>query len=331
MKNDDSGELIQPHEIPLGVTDTRRGRCWRIGMAGKNKEKQEMLVDEITLAPVLLFTYKRLQHTKKTVEALKANDWAGQSELIIFSDGAKYESDASAVNDVREYLRSIDGFRKISIRESKSNQGLAQSVIAGVTSVVNEFGSVIVLEDDMVTSRYFLRFMNEALVRFAADDRICQIHGFSYPTKISECAYFLRRGASCWGWATWQESWRLFRPDAAELLAELKQKKCCREFDIEGAFPFSKMLHDQALGKIDSWAIRWYASSFLANRYTLQSNVSLVDNIGCDGEGTHCIAQKQYEIVLADAPVVWEGTPEKETPALRAEYRFYLSLKRCLC
>ena len=118
------------------------------------------------LAPIVLFVYNRLNHTRQTLEALQKNDLASKSELIIYSDSAKNKNDLDKVAKVREYIKNIDGFKKIIIRKAKKNIGLANSIINGVTKVVNEYGKIIVLEDDLMTSRFFLRFMNEALVAY---------------------------------------------------------------------------------------------------------------------------------------------------------------------
>src|ERR1700761_2145465 len=74
-------------------------------------------------APIALFVYNRLDHTRRTVEALRANHLAAQSELFIFADAAKDESGAAAVAAVRKFIRAIDGFRSVTIRERERNLG----------------------------------------------------------------------------------------------------------------------------------------------------------------------------------------------------------------
>ena len=132
----------------------------------------------MVLSPILLFTYNRPLHTEKTLEALRGNYLSSESELYVFSDGYKSESDKGDVMRVREIIRSIDGFKKVHIHEQPRNVGLAGNIIEGVTKIVNEFGKVIVLEDDLVTSPYFLTFMNEGLERYENEERVGHIQGF---------------------------------------------------------------------------------------------------------------------------------------------------------
>lgn len=243
----------------------------------------------MALAPIALFVYNRPGHTQKTIEALQKNILAPESDLIIFSDGYKDSPESQAgVLAVRSYLKTIAGFNSVKIIEREKNNGLANSIIAGVSEVIAQFGRIIVLEDDMLSSRYFLQYMNEALNLYEADDRVISIHAYIYPIteKLPE-TYFLR-GADCWGWATWKRGWDLFESDGQKLLQELESKKLTAEFDFAGSYPYTQMLRDQIAGKNNSWAIRWYASAFLKNKLTLYPGRALISNIGFDSSGTHC-------------------------------------------
>jgi hypothetical protein len=238
------------------------------------------------LAPIVLFVYNRLYHTRQTLEALQKNDLASKSELIIYSDSAKNKNDLEKVVKVREYIEKIDGFKKIIIRKTKENIGLANSIINGVTKVVNEYGKIIVLEDDLVTSRFFLRFMNEALEAYKDEPRVASIHGYIYPIKNLPETFFIK-GADCWGWATWNNKWSIFESDGKKLLDNVKKKNLEREINFNYAYNYTEMLKDQIKGKNDSWAIRWYVSAFLKNMFTLYPGQSYVQNRGFDNESTH--------------------------------------------
>lgn len=215
-------------------------------------------------APVVLFTYARPEHTRQTVEALRRNQFAPTSDLIIYSDGPRTSDDRSTVDEVRAYLRTITGFRSVTIRHRDTNFGLAKSIIEGVTEVLERTDRIIVLEDDMVTSPHFLGYMQEALERYAGDERVISVHGYAYPTGKPLPEAFFLPGADCWGWATWRRGWGLFNPDGRMLLDELVRRKMVRGFDFDGAYPYSSMLQEQIRGNNDSWAIRWYASAYLA-------------------------------------------------------------------
>lgn len=251
-----------------------------------------------TLAPIALFVFARPDHARMTLEALAANRLAEQSDLIVYADGARDDADFDSVNSVREIVRNASGFRSVTVIERQSNYGLARNIIEGVTEVCEQYGRVIVLEDDLVTSPSFLAYMNEALDRFAADERVASIHGYVYPTRRSLPEAFFLRGADCWGWATWGRAWKKFNPDGRHLLAELKRQNLIREFDFNGAYAFSTMLAKQIQGKNDSWAIRWHASMFLKGMLTLYPGQSLVQNIGFDGSGRHCGSSNRYMTTL---------------------------------
>ena len=254
-------------------------------------------------APIALFVYNRPEHTRRTIEALKQNILAKESELIIFSDAPKSEAHVGKVCEIREYIRYIDGFKSVTIVEREINLGLARSIIDGVTMIVNKYGCIIVLEDDMETSPHFLTYMNQALDRFVADDRVASIHGYVYPVKQSLPEPFFLRGADCWGWATWRRAWAHFNPDGQYLLDELKRLQLIGAFDFNGAYSFSKMLEGQVKGNNDSWAVRWHASAFLADKLTLYPGRSLVRNIGNDNSGTHCGESETHDVVLSTTPI----------------------------
>jgi hypothetical protein len=238
------------------------------------------------LAPIILFTYNRPAHTLQTLEALRNNHLSTDSELFIFSDGYKNESDKNDVQEVRKIIAEIDGFKRIYILENQNNIGLAQNVINGVMQVVNEYGKVIVLEDDLVTSPYFLTFMNEALNKFANEEQIGHVQGYCFPLPNLPDAFLIKWTGS-WGWATWQRAWQKFNPDGQMLLDELKQRKLTKTFDFNGNYPFTRMLQRQIRGENNSWAIRWNASLFLNDMLSVNAGKSLVKNIGFDGSGVH--------------------------------------------
>lgn len=164
-------------------------------------------------APIALFVYNRLNHTQRTITALQQNSLAQESELYIFSDGPKDEAGVEKVETIRKYLKTISGFKSVHIKERPENWGLAKSIIEGATEIVGQFGKIIVLEDDIVTSPHFLKYLNEALDLYQNEEKVISVHGYIYPVKQVLPETFFLRGADCWGWATWQRGWRLFQPD----------------------------------------------------------------------------------------------------------------------
>ena len=251
----------------------------------------------MSLSPILLFVYNRPEHTRLTLEALRKNHLSDSSSLYIFSDGYRNETDREEVMKVRELIRSVEGFAAIHIEEKSENVGLARNIIEGVTGVVNEHGKVIVLEDDLITSPYFLTFMNNVLDRYEQEEKIAHVQGFCFPLQGLPDAFLIKWTGS-WGWATWKRAWDLFNPDGEALLTEIMKKKLNREFDFNGNYPFTRMLRRQVNGENDSWAIRWNASLFLNNRLSVNAGKSLVQNIGFDGSGRHSGRDEIYTTPL---------------------------------
>ena len=259
-------------------------------------------------APVVLFAYRRPDHLRRALDSLAANPGAERTALSIYCDGAKSVIDQEAVDQVREIARGIQGstqFASVRVIERDHNIGLAASVISGVTQILEDHDSVIVMEDDLVVSPAFLEYMNQALELYVNSEEVISIHGFMYsvPQVLPQTVFL--RGADCWGWATWRRGWEIFEPDSKKLLKELDRSPDRAYFDFNGAFPYRQMLKDQADGTIDSWAIRWYASAFLANKLTLYPGQSLVENIGQEGSGTHSESATSHEVMARsiDLPI----------------------------
>lgn len=237
------------------------------------------------LAPVALFAYKRLDHLKKTLDSLRANHLAAHADLHIYCDGPRTEANRQEVAAVRHYVKGIDGFRSVRLVMRDQNLGLAASIIAGVTELLSNQGRVIVLEDDMETSPWFLEYMNDMLDLYEGESAVASIHGYALPAADLPDYYFVR-GADCWGWATWTDRWQRFEPDSVVLLRRLREQKQLAAFNSYGFRPLY-LLTKQAMGEIDSWYIRWHASTFLGGKLTLHPGRSFIRNIGTDGSGTH--------------------------------------------
>lgn len=264
--------------------------------------KRLVQMDNNNLAPIALFAFNRPTHLLKTIEALKLNELASLSKLIIYCDGARLKNneDIELTAQVREIAKNVTGFSEVSVIESKDNLGLANSIIKGVTETCNKFGKIIVLEDDLVTSKYFLKYMNEGLERYQSEDSVISIHGYVYPLTNTIKDPFFITGADCWGWATWKRGWQLFNPNGKDLLQQLINQNRTSDFDFNNSYPYTQMLRDQIEGKNNSWAIRWYASAFLQNKLTLYPNISLIQNIGFDSSGEHCGSTNEFDVCLAE-------------------------------
>jgi hypothetical protein len=257
-------------------------------------------------APVILFVYNRPEHTRRTLTSLKQNKSSEETVLYIFADGPSRPADQDLqekIRQTREVIREEKWCAVVHISESTVNKGLSASIVTGVNEVIAKHGRAIILEDDHVTSPYFLQFMNDALELYKERTEVACISAYIYPVKGRLPETFFLKGADCWGWATWADRWKLYEPDGAKLLKELTDKGLRSAFDFDNSYPYTAMLEDQIAGKNDSWAIRWYAAAFLQNRYCLYPGLSLVRNIGTDGSGIHSGISESHHGEMAPAPV----------------------------
>ncbi len=241
------------------------------------------------LAPIALFTYNRINHLKLTINNLKKNYLSKSSHLYIFSDGFKRSGEIEKINKIRFYLKKVKGFKKINIIERKNNIGLSKNIISGVNYVLRKHKKIIVIEDDILVNKNFLNYMNTGLNVYEKNKNVASIHGYIYPIqnlkkKIKNNTFFLK-GADCWGWATWSRAWATFEKNGEKLSKNIKKQNRVKEFNFNNHYNYYQMLINQIKGKNDSWAIRWYASCFLKNMYTLYPCKTLVKNIGIDKFG----------------------------------------------
>lgn len=250
-----------------------------------------------TFAPIAFFAFNRPKHTARTLAALAANIEAVDTVLHIFVDGPRDESERTLVAEVLRIANAASGFRRIEVHPSAINQGLYLAITRGVTRVTTEAKRVIVVEDDILVSPDFLKYMNEGLERYANDARIGSIHGYAPPIEDLPRFFFLR-GGDCWGWATWEDRWASFNPDASDLLLALIQREELDAFSATQGIQSLRNLIRRSKNRNQSWAAQWNASLFLESRLTLHPGTSFVQNIGNDGTGTHSMVSEQYATVL---------------------------------
>ncbi|MEQ8926492.1 MAG: glycosyltransferase [Fulvivirga sp.] len=237
------------------------------------------------LAPIVLFVYNRPWHTQKTLEALSRNELADKSDLFIFSDGPKNKAsseDLRNIDEVRRIITDISGFKSVNVTLREKNFGLANNVIEGVTHIINIYGKIVVLEDDLLTSRYFLQYCNEGLNLYKNETNVYSINAYQFPLETDDFDTFLSPlGTSSWGWATWSNKWKMFEV-SPKYLNEIENNFLLQERFNFGGYNYSGILKNP-----NSWAIKWYYSVFLRNGLGLFPTQSLVENIGFDGSGQH--------------------------------------------
>lgn len=269
---------------------------------------------------IAIFAFRRPQHLARVLASLTQQIRPCSLPVHLFLDGARNDADREAVAATRQTAESFNERLPLFVHTSANNQGLYESLTGGISAVLNKHEQVIILEDDVVVSPYFLDYMLSALASYSSEPAVASIHAYLPPLSIDLPDTFFLRGSDCWGWATWRDRWSLYRHDAAVMAAEIRSRGLARAFDLGGRVPNLRLLDDRAAGRSSSWAICWHASCFLADRYTLHPGRSLVRNIGLDHSGEHCAPSVSLEAVLTDAPLPVLRQRVEENPAIVAAF-----------
>lgn len=304
---------------------------WRV--IKSDKVELNMTPQENTFAPIALFTFKRPEHTKRVLESLSKNPEFVDSPLFIYCDGARNDAELVQVEETRSLIHSWTHPNKVVIERDR-NWGLANSVITGVTDLCERFGRVIVVEDDLVVSPVFLNFLNAALNRYADEPKVMQVSGYMFPTITVQTEANILPITSTWGWATWNRAWKHFGIANNEVEKLLKDSIKMRAFDLDGSYPYIRRLKQQLEGKTDSWGIQWYLSVFNLEGLVVYPPVTLVQNIGHDGSGTHCKAESVQDnaisivnamtVTFSENICVSQSSYDEVKKHLRAENRILL-------
>ncbi len=243
--------------------------------------------------PVLIFAYKRPVLCGRLLDSLEGNIDSSMIDLHVFIDGPRCEEEIPLINSTALLFSNVRWAKSIKINRFAHNKGLAASVISGVSSALQSHGSVIVLEDDLVLSRYFLVFMKEAICRYRESKDVYAISGYNHTVekmpipKHYTYPIYLASRPSTWGWATWADKWQGVnwgRAYAREAMANRESMAKLRKAGPD----LPRMLKRQAEGEIDSWGIMWSLHLAKQGGLAVYPTQSYVDNTGFGEDGTHC-------------------------------------------
>ncbi len=283
------------------------------------------------LAPIVLFTYNRPKHIKLTIEALKKNKYAEDSSIFIYSDNAKTPKEQEKVKEVRKIINNVSGFRSVHVVEREDNYGLGKNIIEAVTEIVEKYGKVIVLEDDIITSPFFLDYMNKALMLYEKEEKVMSISGYTPPIDVSNIkeSTFFMSWPDCWGWATWKRAWDKFERNPQKLINDTG-KKLINKININGNAPFMwQQVIDNYRDKKYTWAIFFHVTICREEGLTLYSKYSLTSNEGMDGSGTDSGVKDSYNVsIIQENEITY--FPPKICANKKADYaleKFYRTIK----
>jgi hypothetical protein len=265
-------------------------------------------------APIVIFAFNRPVSFQRTVESLCNNIECKDSDLFVFVDGPRdnHPEEMEKVLAVRGFAEHITGFHSINYRFSDHNRGLADSVISGVTEVINCYGSVIVLEDDLVVASNFLLFMNEALTRYKESENIFSVCGYTNKIRIPkyyQYDVYISSRSSSWGWGTWKNRWEKVDWKLSKWDNARRNKKA---FNAWGGSDCYHMLKRWKKSENNSWAIRFVYSQFVNHGWSVFPCRSLVKNNGFDGTGTNCHKYSRFKYDFDDTnKQVFNWSPSK--------------------
>ena len=277
------------------------------------------------LAPVIVFCYNRPDHLEQTLEALSRNELADLSTLYIYCDGPKEgasEEQRQKIADVRQVARKRQWCKEVHVVEREENVGLMNNIVGAVTEIVNQYGRVITMEDDIITSKGYLRFMNEALELYKDDEQVMHISGYMWPHKHRlPDTFFYEVPYPGGGWATWQRAWKHYTDDTKSLY----DYWCTRwdEFNKFGGDYLQLQLEKNYRGTMKTWFIKWHAVMLMRGALTLFPGQSLTNNIGFDDQATNCYTTDKFDVVPVDYVPVTRQAIKENKRAAREIYAFY--------
>ena len=246
------------------------------------------------LSPVVIFAFNRPKHLSRLLDSLSQNMEFAESELYIYVDGPRNNADLKLVEETREVAKQFSGVNVKSLVIREENLGLGKSLKTGVTELLFKHDKVIVLEDDLIVTDFFLKYMNTGLNKYQHESRVASIHGYCFGFDEPIREPFFLKGADCLGWATWKDRWQSIDWDPKALMAKIKEQSLIREFNLDGSHSYYSALEGESKKGFHSWAIYWHASMFSQGRLTLFPGTSLIEYAGADGSGTHVVENSDF-------------------------------------
>ena len=279
----------------------------------------------MTLAPIIIFSYDRPNHLQRTLDALAKNEYANQSLLFIYCDGAKEgapDDQIKRIDENRRVAHTAFGFKSLMVIERSQNVGLKANIVGAVTEIVSRYGRVITLEDDIVTSPGFLRFMNEALEMYEYDTQVMHVSGYMWPHRwpMPE-TFFYEVPYPGGGWATWARAWKYYDDDAAKLYHRWENN--WDEFNQFGGDYLQKQLVANYEGKMNTWFIKWHAVMLERSGLTLYPGKSLTNNIGFDNSATNSCITNKFDVTPVESIKVKRMPIRECRMAAHEIYAFY--------
>lgn len=231
------------------------------------------------------FVYRRPEHTRKVIESIRRNHF---EKIYIFQDGLKQEKDRAEWEEVSALIKGID-FAETELHISERNQGLANSIIAGMNYVFERHEEAIALEDDVVLADGYRSLMEAMFDVYRNNKRVMGVcgggSGAVIPKTYVHDVYFSYRMSSI-AFGTWRDRWIGYERDPrvlTEIYRDEEKRKMleCAGNDLE------KMVFLSMTGKIDTWATYWNLHQVNNRGYHVVPVKGYAIDIGRTGGGTN--------------------------------------------
>lgn len=267
-----------------------------------------------------MVAYNRPRHLAQCLEQLKTSRRFSRLPCIVALDGPQGMHDASLIRECKQVAQKVLQ-KNGRIHVQRKNLGCGRHIIRAVCGVLKEYESIIVVEDDLLVAPEFLDIMVGGLLFYRDALQVCSLNGYVLPGLVTPSSGYLQRGAECQGWATWRRAWNGLRTSAKELSEEIRGRGLVDDFNLSGTYDYFGMLEKVAKGQSNTWAVVWHASVFCANGLGWYPPVSLVQNVGLDGSGTHTDKRDAWLQTHLPKSKVTVKFPRKieETPGMRLQ------------
>lgn len=172
----------------------------------------------MTQPAIVVVAYNRPQSLRRLLDALRRAHYpAGSNVALVISVDGEHEVARASV-DLATKLPWPHGEKRVLARGE--TLGLREHVLR-CGDLTEEYGAIVVLEDDLYVSPHFYAFVPAALERYACDPKIAALSLYSF--GYNECGetpfaalddgndvYFLQ-SASSWGQVWTRDRWSSFR------------------------------------------------------------------------------------------------------------------------
>lgn len=238
------------------------------------------------LAPIVIICYNRPDHFKKTIDNLAKCKEAINSNIYIYIDGPKNINDIKNINEIIKLAKNKKNyFRNLEIIQRNKNYGLRENITKSVSEILDQYSSIIVLEDDIIVSKHFLHYMNSALDYYIKKKKIWHISAFSpINDYVKKDNIYLSQLMYCWGWGTWKNRWKKFSANE-DLLIKKLDSNLIKGLNFDNTHDSYSQIISNKKKTMNTWAVFWYTSIYLNNGLCINPYTSLSKNIGLDGSG----------------------------------------------